>query len=152
MKVCSVCNEIVSEKQGCGRSNCPAQNGTAATPNPRAEPRLTGKADRAVAVGVDIVSGTGVTGTRQVLLAIVAAAFLGGAGFFVFSSAYNSSNTWGYGTTALKWFSHVSERQPSNAFSKKGTRALPHGYKPIPKEGWYAGMGLTPPKFRRQEK
>lgn len=86
------------------------------------------------------------------MLAIVAAACLGGAGFFVFSSAYNPANTLGQGAIALNWFGPAHEREPSNALGKKGAKAVPHGYKPIPKEGWYAGMGLKPPKFRAQEK
>jgi hypothetical protein len=151
MKVCSVCNEIVSSSQGCSRIDCPVRTEEGAGPTPKTEPGFTGRADKAVQAGLAGVDTQARRGTRQVLLAIAAVAFLGGAGSFIFSSAHNPAGTWGYGAIDLKRFGAAPERSPSRALDKKEPKPLPAGYKPIPKEGWYAGMGLKPPKFRPRE-
>lgn len=101
MKVCSVCNEIVSANQSCNRSDCPVESVATAAPNPAApnlkvKPGLTGRADKAVQTGLDFASDAARRRTRQVLLAIIAAAFIGGASYLLFRSLGNPSSPWEY--------------------------------------------------------
>ena len=66
MKVCSVCNEIVSAGQGCARSDCPNQTSTTVSdPAPNVEPGFTGRADRTVQAGLDRAGDTARAGTRR---------------------------------------------------------------------------------------
>jgi hypothetical protein len=92
MKVCSVCNEIVSANQSCNRSDCPFKSVTTAAPNLSVKPGLTGKADKAVQTGLDFASDAARRSTRQVMLAITAAAFIGGASYLLYRSLGNPSS------------------------------------------------------------
>jgi cytochrome c2 len=101
MKVCSVCNEIVSANQSCNRSDCPVESFATAIPNPAApnlkvKPGLTGRADQAVQTGLDFASDAARRRTRQLLLAVTAAAFIGGTSYLLFRSLSNPSSPWEY--------------------------------------------------------
>lgn len=80
MKVCSVCNEIVSANQMCALSNCP--NKSAARPAPKSgkfTPGSTGRSDRAIQAGLDRTGDVARNATRRaaftvtVIFAVVAA-------------------------------------------------------------------------------
>jgi hypothetical protein len=96
MKVCSVCNEIVSANQSCNRTDCPVKSSTTAAPNLKVKPGSTGRADQVVQTGLDFASDTARRGTRQVLLAITLAAFILGASYLLYRSLGNPSNPWEY--------------------------------------------------------
>ena len=84
MKICSVCNEIVSANQRCALSNCP--NKGSARPAPKSRkviPGPTGRSDRTVQAGLDRAGDVARDATRRVVFAgatilavAVAAAFL----------------------------------------------------------------------------
>lgn len=84
MKICSVCNEIVSANQMCALSNCP--NKSSARPAPKSgkvTPGPTGRSDRAVQAGLDRAGDVARDATRRAVFAgattlavAVAAAFL----------------------------------------------------------------------------
>lgn len=65
MKVCTVCNEIVSSSQGCGRSDCPSRKGPPITPLPKPQPGFTGRADRTVQVSLDKAGDVARDATRR---------------------------------------------------------------------------------------
>lgn len=96
MKVCNVCNEIVSANQGCSRSDCPVQNGTIALTSPKVEPGRTGRTDKAVQTGLDFAGDTARRTTRQVVLAMTVAAFIGVAGFLAYRALWKPSSPWEY--------------------------------------------------------
>ena len=71
MKVCSVCNEIVSANQRCVLSNCP--NKGSARPAPKSgkvTPGPTGRSDRAVQAGLDRAGDVARDATRRAAFAI----------------------------------------------------------------------------------
>lgn len=71
MKVCSVCNEIVSANQRCALSNCP--NKGSARPAPKSgkvTPGPTGRSDRAVQAGLDRAGDVARNATRRAAFAI----------------------------------------------------------------------------------
>ena len=71
MKVCSVCNEIVSANQRCVLSNCP--NKGSARPAPKSGkviPGPTGRSDRAVQAGLDRAGDVARDATRRAAFAI----------------------------------------------------------------------------------
>lgn len=70
MKVCAVCNEIVSAGQGCARSDCPNQIQTTTDPTPKVDPGFTGKADRFVQTGLDGVGSVARETTRRAFFAL----------------------------------------------------------------------------------
>lgn len=76
MKICSVCNEIVSANQSCNRSDCPIQEpSTSADPSAKVEPGFTGRADRAVQSGLDKTADAARLATRRSVF-IAAAIFV----------------------------------------------------------------------------
>lgn len=71
MKICSVCNEIVSANQRCALSNCP--NKGSARPAPKSRkviPGPTGRSDRAVQAGLDRAGDLARNATRRAAFAI----------------------------------------------------------------------------------
>lgn len=71
MKICSVCNEIVSANQRCALSNCP--NKGSARPAPKSRkviPGPTGRSDRAVQAGLDRAGDVARNATRRAAFAI----------------------------------------------------------------------------------
>lgn len=71
MKVCAVCSEIVSQKQGCDRSDCPNRGVDNATAPPVPEVGLTGKADHAVQTGIDGLNKVSRETTRSVIFILI---------------------------------------------------------------------------------
>lgn len=96
MKVCTVCNEIVSANQSCGRSDCPLQSGKVTPAVPNVEPGRTGKTDQVVQVSLDLAGDTARRTTRQLVLAMIVAAFIGGAGYMTYRALWDPSNPWEY--------------------------------------------------------
>jgi hypothetical protein len=82
MRVCSVCNEILTADQGCDRTDCPAEGlSSTAGKTAKVEPGYTGKADRAVQAGLDRASDAARDATRRttfVMVLIFAAVCFGG--------------------------------------------------------------------------
>lgn len=77
MKVCSVCNEIVSLSKGCNRTDCIVRSDAAAdpiattAPKPRKViPGPTGRSDRAVQAGLDRAGDVARNATRRAAFAI----------------------------------------------------------------------------------
>ncbi len=71
MKICSVCNEIVSANQRCALSNCP--NKGSARPAPKSRkviPGPTGRSDRTVQAGLDRAGDVARNATRRAAFAI----------------------------------------------------------------------------------
>jgi hypothetical protein len=71
LKVCSVCNEIVSANQRCALSNCP--NKGSARPAPKSgkvTPGPTGRSDRAVQAGLDRAGDVARDATRRAAFVI----------------------------------------------------------------------------------
>jgi hypothetical protein len=100
MKICSVCNEIVSANQRCALSNCP--NKSSARPAPKSSkviPGPTGRSDRAVQAGLDRAGDVARNATRRaafavtVIFAVLAATATIGFNFWSGSSKTNTSTT-----------------------------------------------------------
>jgi len=92
MKVCTVCNEIVSTAQGCSRVDCPIAGQPADQSEIRIEPGYTGQADRLVQDGLDRASDFARGATRPVVFAIaIALAISLVVGFFLFSDTHGGS-------------------------------------------------------------
>jgi cytochrome c2 len=62
----------------------------------KVKPGPTVREDKAVQTGLDFASDTARRGTRQLMLAIVGAAFIGGASYFLYRSLGNPSSPWEY--------------------------------------------------------
>lgn len=115
MKVCSVCNEIVSANQSCNRSDCPVKGGTTATPNPKVKPGLTGRADKAVQAGLDGIDAQARKATRKAVITFAAVALISGLGFGIYNLVDGSGSLSGHNKIDLKGFEPTPDREPSHA-------------------------------------
>lgn len=80
MKVCTVCNEIVSAGQGCDRSGCPFKSSANTVESaPKLDVGFTGRADRAVQAGLDRAGGVARDVTRRAafIIAVIALVLVG---------------------------------------------------------------------------
>jgi cytochrome c2 len=101
MKVCSVCNEIVSGNQNCGRSNCPAPKGKSSALSQKPEPGFTGRADKAVQSGLDEVGQQARVVTRATVLALTGATIIGCLGFLTYKLVEDTGSPWDYSKIEL---------------------------------------------------
>lgn len=79
MKVCAVCNEIVSADQGCARSDCPNQTEATGSVATKVSPGFTGKVDRVVQAGLDRAENAARDATRRTAFVVVAFLLLVGS-------------------------------------------------------------------------
>lgn len=95
MKVCAVCNDIVSSSQGCDRSDCPIQEKAALKHPLKVEPGISGSADKVVQVGLDKVGDVARQTTRRVVftVAVTLAVALAAAVLLLTNTGKFGSNT-----------------------------------------------------------
>lgn len=120
MKVCSVCQEIVSSNQRCDRSKCPVQSGIEASPNLKIETGLTGGADKVVQTGLDRAGEVTRGATRQTAFVLTAVFSL----VVLFAVVFKFSSWTGFGSAETVMVTAVQEANVRNAASTEGSMVL----------------------------